>query len=70
VKTLSKIFSSLLAKEWVLKESQREAKPLLNLTPSLSLSQGIGAGESKRGEASLIYPFPLPLNKGKGDKGG
>jgi hypothetical protein len=24
----------------------------------------------KRGEASLIYPFPLPLIKGKGDKGG
>ena len=27
-------------------------------------------GELKRGEASLIYPFPLPLGKGKGDKGG
>jgi len=27
-------------------------------------------GESKRGEASLIKPFPLPLDKGKGDKGG
>jgi len=27
-------------------------------------------GELKRGEASLIYPFPLPLDKGKGDKGG
>ncbi len=27
-------------------------------------------GESKRGEAPLIYPFPLPLIKGKGDKGG
>jgi len=27
-------------------------------------------GESKRGEASLIYLFPLPLDKRKGDKGG
>ena len=26
-------------------------------------------GESKRGEASLIQPFPLPLTKGKGIKG-
>ena len=24
-------------------------------------------GELKRGEASLIYPFPLSLAKGKGD---
>jgi len=24
----------------------------------------------ERGEASLIKPFPLPLDKGKGDKGG
>ena len=27
-------------------------------------------GESKRGEASLTTTFPLPLIKGKGDKGG
>ena len=27
-------------------------------------------GELKGGEASLIYLFPLPLGKGKGDKGG
>jgi len=27
-------------------------------------------GEPERGEASPIYPFPLPLDKGKGDKGG
>ena len=25
---------------------------------------------SKRGFTSLIYSFPLPLDKGKGDKGG
>ena len=25
-------------------------------------------GELKRGGASLMYPFPLPLIKGKGDK--
>jgi len=27
-------------------------------------------GESKRGFASPIYPFPLSLDKGKGDRGG
>jgi len=30
----------------------------------------INKGESKRGKASLIKPLPLPLDKGKGDKGG
>jgi len=47
-------------------DSEEGLKPLLNASALLTQSKG----ESKRGEASLIYPFPLPLIKGKGDKGG
>jgi hypothetical protein len=34
------------------------------------LFKGREKEESKRGEASLNKSFPLPLIKGKGDKGG
>ncbi len=41
--------------------------PLKSLPP---FKERDARGESKRGEASLAYPVPLPLDKGKGDKGG
>jgi len=51
-------------------ERPREAEPPLhNHSPFPFLREEI-KGESKGGEASLTQPFPLPLKKGKGDKGG
>ena len=51
------------------REFERDFVPLSPPPPSPSKERDI-KGESKRGEASLIYPFPLPLAKGKEDKGG
>jgi len=46
------------------------AKPL-SKTSSLYFWGGVDTPRRvKRGEASLINQFPLPLIKGKGDKGG
>ena len=65
-----------------LKESQREANPLLYNQFLLSFERVKGSGESKRGEPSeyaqreskrgevpLKKQIPLPLIKGKGIKG-
>ena len=52
-----------------LREYKRDFVPLPHPSPS-PLEERDTKGKSKRGFASLIAPFPLPLVKGKGDKGG
>jgi len=54
---------SLQPQEGVFK---RGVSPSSIYPPSLGIKFG---GESKRGEASLIQPIPLPLAKGKGIQG-
>jgi len=50
-------------------ERQRGAKYLSYIViPSIPLLERDTKGESKRGEASLAYPFPLPY-QGRGIKG-
>jgi len=49
------------------KGSSRRTKPLLIISP-LPLKEGKKKEESKRSEASLIYPSPSPL-KERGIKG-
>jgi len=48
-------------------------KPHLNKSsdfPPAQVTKFVFQREFKRGEAPLSPPFPLPLIKGKGDKGG
>jgi len=42
--------------------------PLHNI-PAVSFEGVKSKGKSKRGEASLKQPIPLPLDEGKGTKG-
>jgi len=56
--------------EHAYREFERDFVPLSPPPPSPLFGWRDTKGELKRGEASLIYPFPLPLDKGKGDKGG
>jgi hypothetical protein len=49
--------------------SKRGVSPSSIINPPLLIKERDTRGESKRGEASLIYPFPLPLGKGRGIKG-
>ena len=67
------IFIQLEGKPLNILEGVLEGRSPSDQTTSPSLIKGgqgyLIFGESKRGEASLIQPIPLPLIKGKGIKG-